>query len=72
MPLPFKAGLYHSWLVDESQLPACLVVTARAENDSIMALAHRVHDIRGVQFHPESIMTPAGRTLLHNWLRYRG
>jgi anthranilate synthase component 2 len=67
---PFKAGLYHSWLVDEQDLPACFAITARAANGTIMALAHREHDIRGVQFHPESIMTPVGRTLLHNWLRH--
>jgi len=70
LPATFQAGLYHSWLVDEVDLPACLSVTARAGDGTIMAIAHRDHDIRGVQFHPESIMTPAGRTLLHNWLHH--
>lgn len=70
LPAPFAAGLYHSWLVDEVDFPDCLAITARADDGTIMAIAHRDHDIRGVQFHPESIMTPTGRTLLHNWLRH--
>jgi len=67
---PFMAGLYHSWLVDEDTLPDCLTVTARSDEGSIMAIAHVDHDIRGVQFHPESIMTETGQTLLSNWLNH--
>jgi anthranilate synthase component 2 len=66
---PFTAGLYYSWSMAEESLPECLTVTARAAEGTIMAVAHESHDIRGVQFHPESIMTRAGRTLIANWLR---
>ena len=65
---PFTAGLYHSWLVDEGTLPDCLKVTARSYEGSIMAIAHADHDIRGVQFHPESIMTKTGPAMLSSWL----
>jgi anthranilate synthase component 2 len=64
----FSAGLYHSWQIDPATLPGCLTVTARGSDGSIMAIAHADHDIRGVQFHPESIMTGVGARLLANWL----
>ncbi len=64
----FDAGLYHSWAVSEKHFPAELEVTAVSEKGIIMALQHRQYEIYGVQFHPESIMTPAGRKLMENWL----
>ena len=66
---PFVVGRYHSWVVDRIGLPACLEITALSPDGEIMALRHRTLDVRGVQFHPESILTPSGRHLLENWLR---
>lgn len=65
---PFVVGRYHSWVVDRTGLPACLETTAQSPDGEIMALRHRTLDVRGVQFHPESILTPSGRHLLENWL----
>jgi anthranilate synthase component 2 len=62
------AGRYHSWLVAEEGLPPELVVTARDEGGRIMALSHRDWDVHGVQFHPESVLTPAGPRILRNFL----
>ena len=64
----FQIGHYHSWVV-ASPLPSCLEVLANDDNGEIMALRHRSYNLCGVQFHPESILTPAGATLLGNWLR---
>lgn len=64
----FPVGRYHSWIVDESSLPAELEVTARDEEGYIMAMRHKKFDITGVQFHPESVLTPDGRTMMKNWL----
>jgi anthranilate synthase/aminodeoxychorismate synthase-like glutamine amidotransferase len=61
-------GLYHSWAVDEASLPTELAVTARSDSDLVMALRHKTLNLRGVQFHPESYMTPEGATILRNWL----
>ncbi|HWU29893.1 MAG TPA: aminodeoxychorismate/anthranilate synthase component II [Microbacterium sp.] len=66
---PFAAGRYHSLALVESDLPAELRVTARAENGTIMAVAHESLPILGVQFHPESVLTEHGHRLLGNWLR---
>jgi len=65
---PFAAGRYHSLAIDEATLPAELLVTARAEHGTIMAIAHRELPIVGVQFHPESVLTEGGHRLLANWL----
>lgn len=65
---PFAAGRYHSLALVESDLPAELRVTARAENGTIMAVAHESLPILGVQFHPESVLTEHGHRLLGNWL----
>lgn len=65
----FTAGRYHSWVVDGRQWPACLEITARDEQGEIMALRHRQYDVCGVQFHPESVLTPQGSVILQNWLR---
>lgn len=64
----FDAGLYHSWAVADQPWPAALEVTARDETGVIMALRHRYKPIQGVQFHPESFMTPAGSQMVRNWL----
>lgn len=61
-------GRYHSWVVSHEGLPACLEVTAKSEDGQIMALRHRTLDIRGIQFHPESVLTPDGPAILRNWL----
>ncbi len=60
-------GRYHSWVVNKQLLPDCLEILATDEHGEIMALRHKSFDIRGVQFHPESIMTPHGKTLIRNW-----
>lgn len=62
-------GRYHSWVVSRKKLPDCLEITATDESGEIMAIRHTDYDIRGVQFHPESIMTTHGRTLIRNWVR---
>lgn len=65
----FEAGRYHSWVISGEDFPGCLTVTARDDEGRIMALAHRDYDVRGVQFHPESILTPMGRRMMENWLK---
>ncbi|GAB4403830.1 MAG: aminodeoxychorismate/anthranilate synthase component II [Microscillaceae bacterium] len=65
-------GLYHSWAVEAEDFPAQLAITALNENGRVMALKHRHFDIRGLQFHPESVMTPSGGQMIRNWLRYPG
>lgn len=69
----FRAGRYHSWVVSKDGFPDCLEVTAvDTEEGMIMALRHRMYDVRGVQFHPESILTPKGKQMLENWLKANG
>jgi len=63
-----EVGRYHSWAVQKEGLPECLKVTAIDEEGMIMALSHREYDVRGVQFHPESVLTPKGEEMLKNWL----
>jgi anthranilate synthase component 2/para-aminobenzoate synthetase component 2 len=72
LPNPLAVGRYHSLVVDEASLPAELTVTARADDDTIMALAHRDHPVFGVQFHPESILTEGGFEMLAGFLRLAG
>ena len=69
VPSPFEAMRYHSLAVARESLPACLEVTAEAEDGEIMGLRHRSHPTEGVQFHPESIMTTVGKRLLRNFLK---
>ena len=69
LPSPFQATRYHSLVVDESTLPDCFAVTARADDGQIMGIAHREDPVVGVQFHPESILTQYGHKLLHNFLQ---
>ncbi|MCF7855507.1 MAG: aminodeoxychorismate/anthranilate synthase component II [Candidatus Pacebacteria bacterium] len=66
---PLKAIRYHSLAIDPSSLPACLDVTARSEEGEIMGISHRNHITIGLQFHPESILTPCGKRLLGNFLK---
>lgn len=68
LPAQFKTGRYHSWTVVPETLPDSLEVTAIDENGRIMALAHKTYDVRGVQFHPESVLTEHGKQMLQNWL----
>jgi len=68
LPNPFDGMRYHSLLVDEKTLPACLEVTCRSDTGEIMGLRHKSLAVEGVQFHPESIMTPAGVRLLQNFI----
>ncbi len=65
----FEVGLYHSWAVEQESLPDCLEATAFSEQQILMAFRHKTLDIRGIQFHPESIMTPSGAVIISNWLR---
>lgn len=69
LPDSFSAGRYHSWIVSEEGFPEELEVTARDEQGYIMGLRHRRYDVQGVQFHPESVLTPDGEVILRNWLR---
>ena len=68
LPDSFEVGRYHSWIVDDQNLPKELEVTARDENGYIMAIQHKNFDVRGVQFHPESVLTPLGENIMRNWL----
>ncbi len=71
LPNPFEAMRYHSLLVDEATLPECLVATAWSEKDELMGVRHKGVQVEGVQFHPESIMTPEGPKLLENFLKIK-
>lgn len=64
----FEVGRYHSWVVD-ADLPEVLEATSFDENGQVMSLRHKTFDVRGVQFHPESVLTPNGKKILENWLK---
>ena len=64
----FEVGRYHSWVVADTNFPSCLEATSFDENGQIMSLRHKELDIRGVQFHPESVLTPDGKKMLENWV----
>jgi anthranilate synthase component 2 len=68
LPATIEVGRYHSWIINDENFPAELEVTARDDNGYIMALQHKTYDVQGVQFHPESVLTPDGETILRNWL----
>ena len=61
-------GRYHSWVVSRENLPECLEITAESDEGQIMALRHRTLNVRGIQFHPESVLTPDGKKMLQNWM----
>lgn len=67
----FEVGRYHSWVV-ERNLPECLEATSYDENGQVMSLRHRQYDVRGVQFHPESVLTPDGKKMIRNWIYCSG
>jgi anthranilate synthase component 2 len=69
-PQQFKVGHYHSWITSEDSLNDQLIVTSKDERGYIMSLAHKSYDVRGVQFHPESVLTENGVQMLLNWLNY--
>lgn len=68
LPETIEVGRYHSWVVDNVGFPDCLEVTSVSDEGFIMSLRHKEFDIRGIQYHPESVLTPEGKTLLKNWL----
>ena len=68
LPKKFKAGRYHSWVVDEKKFPSELEITVTDENGYVMGLRHKKFDVRGVQFHPESILTEHGLEMIKNWI----
>ena len=70
LPRRFPVGRYHSWVVSREGFPNCLQVTAASEEGHVMALRHRDYDIHGIQFHPESVLTPGGRAIVENFLRH--
>lgn len=69
LPSPFEATRYHSLVVERPSLPDCLEITAWTAEGEIMGLRHKERDVEGVQFHPESILTTHGKTLLANWMK---
>lgn len=69
LPEQIPVGRYHSWVVSTDDFPEALEITANDENGYIMALQHKTYDVQGVQFHPESVLTPDGETILRNWLK---
>ena len=70
LPERITMGRYHSWVVDREGWPEALEVTARSDEGQVMALRHREMDIHGIQFHPESVLTPDGRTMLENFISH--
>lgn len=68
VPDAFEIGHYHSWAVDQKSMPNELITTAVDSNGTIMSIRHRDYDVRGVQFHPESVMTPNGLQMIRNWI----
>lgn len=69
VPKTFTGGRYHSWIVDRASLPSCFDITATEESGQIMAMRHKEFDLRGVQFHPESVLTECGLQIIGNWLK---
>lgn len=69
LPTEIPVGRYHSWVVDTEGFPEELVITAISSEGQIMALKHREYDIHGIQFHPESVLTPDGKQIVGNWLK---
>lgn len=67
-PETFQGGRYHSWYVSGQNFPECLEITTTLQDGTIMGICHKIHPVEGIQFHPESIMTPDGVELFRNWL----
>jgi len=70
LPERIVMGRYHSWVVSRDAFPDCLEITAQSDEGQIMALRHRKYDIHGIQFHPESVLTPDGAAIIKNWINY--
>ena len=68
LPNDIVVGRYHSWVVDAKTLPDTLEIISTSDEGQIMALRHKTYDIRGIQFHPESILTPQGKVMISNWI----
>ena len=68
LPNEIEVGRYHSWVISNDNFPQNLIITSVDENKNIMSIKHSVYDVRGVQFHPESILTPEGKKILENWI----
>jgi anthranilate synthase component 2 len=64
----FEVGRYHSWVIDKNSIPYELEVTAIDDDGQIMSIRHREYDLRGIQFHPESVLTPFGKKIIKNWV----
>ncbi len=71
LPSHFEVGRYHSWVVSRDRFPDCLEITALSPDGEIMGLKHRQYDIHGIQFHPESVLTPMGKRIMENWLSHK-
>ncbi|HKL33488.1 MAG TPA: aminodeoxychorismate/anthranilate synthase component II [Tangfeifania sp.] len=69
LPDSFDVGRYHSWIVKKENLPDCFEITSLDEEGRIMSMKHKEYDVQGVQFHPESVLTPLGEKMIENWLR---
>ena len=69
LPEIIEVGRYHSWVVSKENFPNELEITAEDENGMIMGLQHKKYDVQGVQFHPESVLTPMGEQIMRNWLK---
>ena len=69
LPSIIEVGRYHSWVISDKDFPDSLEITAEDENKYIMALRHKTFDVTGVQFHPESVLTPQGERIMRNWLK---
>jgi anthranilate synthase/aminodeoxychorismate synthase-like glutamine amidotransferase len=72
VPNPFSAGRYHSLIVQRETLPDCLEISAETEEGEIMGLRHKQYPVEGIQFHPESVLTPQGKRIIRNFLKYTG
>lgn len=68
VPRHFEVGRYHSWVVDKKVFPDSLEITAVSPDGQIMGIKHRTYDVHGIQFHPESVLTPMGKKIVENWL----
>ena len=69
LPKRIVMGRYHSWVVSKDGIPSCLEITAESDEGQVMALRHKEYDIHGIQFHPESVLTTEGKTMIGNWLK---
>ena len=70
LPKKIQVGRYHSWVVDAASMPDCLDTLALSDEGFVMALRHKTLDLRGIQFHPESVLTPDGKQIIYNWLNH--